>query len=119
MLDEPDVRRTLAEVTAAFRVNELLNWEVARAAERGAISVADASASKVFASDQVQYLGRALARRRAPRTATRRTRTTGDLIRYLDAQAKRNLVLTFGGGVNEVQRELIAMFGLDLPRVPR
>ena len=32
-----------AEVTAAFRVNELLNWEVARAAERGEISVGDAS----------------------------------------------------------------------------
>ena len=44
---------------------------------------------------------------------------TGDLVTYLDAQAKRNLVLTFGGGVNEVQRELVAMFGMDLPRVPR
>ncbi len=44
---------------------------------------------------------------------------TGELVDYLDAQAKRNLVLTFGGGVNEVQRELIAMFGLGLPRVPR
>ena len=44
---------------------------------------------------------------------------TDQLMRYLDAQAKRNLVLTFGGGVQEVQRELIAMFGLGLPRVPR
>ena len=44
---------------------------------------------------------------------------TGDLMTYLDGQAKRNLVLTFGGGVQEVQRELIAMFGLGLPRVPR
>ena len=118
VLDEPDVRRTLAEVTAAFRVNELLNWEVARAAERGAISVADASASKVFASDQVQHLGRALADV-VHRHGDPAGQDTGDLIRYLDAQAKRNLVLTFGGGVNEVQRELIAMFGMDLPRVPR
>ncbi|CAB4723078.1 unannotated protein [freshwater metagenome] len=45
--------------------------------------------------------------------------TTGELMEYLDAQAKRNLVLTFGGGVQEVQRELIAMFGMSLPRVPR
>ena len=44
---------------------------------------------------------------------------TGALMVYLDAQKKRNLVLTFGGGVQEVQRELIAMFGLGLPRVPR
>jgi 3-oxo-4-pregnene-20-carboxyl-CoA dehydrogenase beta subunit len=38
---------------------------------------------------------------------------------WLDTQHKRNLVLTFEGGVNEVQRELIAMAGLGLPRVPR
>ena len=44
---------------------------------------------------------------------------TGRLLAYLDAQAKRNLVLTFGGGVQEVQRELIGMFGLQMPRVPR
>jgi hypothetical protein len=33
--------------------------------------------------------------------------------------AKGALVLTFGGGVNEIQRELIAMIGLGLPRAPR
>ena len=26
---------------------------------------------------------------------------------------------TFGGGVNEIQREIIAMMGLGLPRAPR
>jgi 3-oxo-4-pregnene-20-carboxyl-CoA dehydrogenase beta subunit len=44
---------------------------------------------------------------------------TADLLRWLDTQAKRNTVLTFGGGVNEIQRELIATTGLGLPRVPR
>ena len=44
---------------------------------------------------------------------------TAYLLHYLDLTAKRNLVLTFGGGVNEIQRELIAQFGLGLPRVPR
>jgi alkylation response protein AidB-like acyl-CoA dehydrogenase len=118
VLDEPDVRAVLAEATAAFRVNELLNWEVARTAESGELDVADASASKVFASDQVQRLGRALAGI-VHRYGDLADAATGDLADYLDKQAKRNLVLTFGGGVNEVQRELIAMFGLGLPRVPR
>jgi hypothetical protein len=36
-----------------------------------------------------------------------------------DTGAKGALVLTFGGGVNEVQREIIAMLGLGLPRAPR
>ncbi|MFL6002611.1 MAG: acyl-CoA dehydrogenase [Nocardioides sp.] len=116
--DEPDVRAVLAEATAVFRVNELLNWQVARTAEAGEIDVADASASKVFASDRVQVLGRDLAAV-VHRYGDLADPATGDLADYLDKQAKRNLVLTFGGGVNEVQRELIAMFGLGLPRVPR
>ena len=45
--------------------------------------------------------------------------TTAELARWLDVQNKRNTVMTFGGGVNEVQRELIATAGLGLPRVPR
>jgi len=116
--DEPDVRELLGQATAVFRLNELLNWEVARAAASGAISVADASSTKVFASDQVQHLLAdmiALVRRYGDPSEP----DTKDLIDYLDAQAKRNLVLTFGGGVQEVQRELISMFGLGLPRVPR
>src|SRR5215467_10838088 len=44
---------------------------------------------------------------------------TAQLRHWLDIQAKRNTVLTFGGGVNEIQRELIATAGLGLPRVPR
>ena len=44
---------------------------------------------------------------------------TAELMTWLDVQLKRNIVLTFGGGVNEVQRELIATAGLGLPRAPR
>ncbi|MBF4162126.1 acyl-CoA dehydrogenase [Nocardioides acrostichi] len=118
VLDRPDVTEALGRVNAVFRVNELLNWEVARAAAQGEISVGDASSSKVFAADQVQHLSADLVRivHRYGDPSEPRTKA---LMAYLDAQAKRNLVLTFGGGVQEVQRELIAMFGLGLPRVPR
>jgi len=44
---------------------------------------------------------------------------TAELMTWLDVQLKRNTVLTFGGGVNEIQRELIATAGLGLPRAPR
>ena len=118
VIDRPDVRDVMGRVTAVFRVNELLNWEVARAASLGEISVGDASSSKVFAADQVQHLSADLVSV-LHRYGDPADPETGELMSYLDAQAKRNLVLTFGGGVQEVQRELIAMFGLGLPRVPR
>ncbi|HEY2299497.1 MAG TPA: acyl-CoA dehydrogenase family protein, partial [Jatrophihabitans sp.] len=111
--DEPDVRRALAEVRAVSRINELLNWQVASVEH---VDVADASATKVFASERAQRVFRLLeevvARHGADEAAD-------ELLHWLDVQAKRSLVLTFGGGVNEVQRELICQFGLDLPRVPR
>lgn len=118
LLEVAEVREALARVSVSFRVNELLNWQVAGTEATGVAAVADASASKVFASDEVQGLGldlEAIVSTHGdpadPETAT--------LLHYLDATSKRNLVLTFGGGVNEVQRELIAMFGLGLPKVPR
>jgi alkylation response protein AidB-like acyl-CoA dehydrogenase len=116
LLGEPDVRRGLARVFANLRVNELLNWEVANAG--GEVSIADASATKVFSSDRIQWLGRLLEELVGAHGDPAEP-DTAELLRWLDIQAKRNLVLTFGGGVNEIQRELIATAGLYLPRVPR
>ncbi len=116
LLGEPDVRRGLAKVFANLRVNELLNWQVASA--DGAVSIADASATKVFSSDRTQWIGRMLEEIVGVHGDPAEP-DTAELMRWLDIQAKRNLVLTFGGGVNEIQRELIATAGLNLPRVPR
>jgi 3-oxo-4-pregnene-20-carboxyl-CoA dehydrogenase beta subunit len=114
LLAQPDVRRALARAAAVMRINELLNWQVAAAA---ALDVADASATKVFSSEQLQVIGQELAGvvgRHADGTPG-----TAELMTWLDVQLKRNIVLTFGGGVNEIQRELIATAGLGLPRAPR
>ena len=112
---QPDVRRALAEVGASLRVNELLNWQVAAS---DTVEIADASATKVFSSERIQRLGQMLIDV-VGRHADPADEAAADLMTWLDVQHKRNLVLTFGGGVNEVQRELIAMAGLRLPRVPR
>jgi 3-oxo-4-pregnene-20-carboxyl-CoA dehydrogenase beta subunit len=112
---QPDVRRVLAHCRACLRVNELLNWQVAAA---GPVRPADASATKVFASEWLQRIGQQLTEVVA-RHGDPADEDTGELLGWLDVQAKRNLVLTFGGGVNEIQRELIATAGLGLPRVPR
>ncbi len=119
LLAEPDVRRALAEVRTVLRINELLNWQVAASAlEGGPVDVADASATKVFSSERIQRAGRLL-EEIVGRHGDPGEPETAELLRWLDLQAKRNLVLTFGGGVNEIQRELIAIAGLGLPRVPR
>ncbi|MBH0119727.1 acyl-CoA dehydrogenase family protein [Rhodococcus sp. CX] len=117
LLGEPDVRRALGEMHATFRLNELLNWQVA-ASESEAVDIADASATKVFATERIQRVGR-LAEEIVGRYGDPADPETGELLSWLDMQIKRNLVITFGGGVNEVMRELIATAGLGMPRVPR
>ena len=115
VLGQPDVQRALAQTYASLRINELLNWQVAAA---DGIGAADASVTKVFASERLQYLGQLL-EEVVGRHGDPAGEETAELARWLDIQAKRNTVLTFGGGVNEIQRELIASAGLGLPRVPR
>src|SRR5215469_16954017 len=115
VLDQPDVQRALARASAAERINELLNWQVA---VTETVDIADASVTKVFGSEQVQRIGAELAEI-VSRHGDLAEPDTAELAQWLDVQNKRNTVMTFGGGVNEVQRELIAMAGLKLPRVPR
>jgi len=115
LLAQPDIRRALARTYASLRVNELLNWQVAAGQRPG---IADASVTKVYASEQLLRLGQEL-EEVVGRHGDPADPGTAELTRWLDIQAKRNTVLTFGGGVNEIQRELIATAGLGLPRVPR
>jgi alkylation response protein AidB-like acyl-CoA dehydrogenase len=118
VVHRPDAQQVLAEAAAVIRVNELLNYQVAAAGAAGPVAVADASASKIFASERIQRLGRLLGGL-VERFGDPSDPETSGLLRWLDSHAKRNLVLTFGGGVNEVQRELVSMTGLELPKVPR
>ncbi|TDC84144.1 acyl-CoA dehydrogenase family protein [Actinomadura sp. 7K507] len=118
LIEEPAVRRALAQVHAYVRVNEILNWQVAANQDLGWLGAADASATKIYSSERMQDVGRVfgdvLARYGDPGDPE-----TADFMSALDRLAKGALVLTFGGGVNEIQRELIAMIGLGLPRAPR
>ncbi|WOC12817.1 acyl-CoA dehydrogenase family protein [Gordonia sp. MP11Mi] len=113
--NEPDVRRTLAKIDAYERLNELLNWQVASSGE---ISMASAAATKVFSTERVQTIHR-MVDDIVGRYGDFTDPATADLADWLDMMAKRNAVITFGGGVNEVMRDMIGTAGLGLPRVKR
>lgn len=115
-LDRDDVRRLLGEIRAVWRINELLNWQVAAAGET--IDIADAAATKVFSTERIQKVGR-IAEEIVGKYGDASEPETAELLDWLDSQTKRNLVITFGGGVNEVMREQVAASGLKVPRVPR
>ena len=82
------------------------------------IAVADAAATKVFSTERIQEVNR-LAEEIVGRFGNPADPETAEVLVWLDKMAKRNLVITFGGGVNEVMREMIAASGLKVPRVSR
>ncbi|AWH94640.1 acyl-CoA dehydrogenase [Dietzia psychralcaliphila] len=115
-LDRPEVRRGLAEIFAFVRLNELLNWQVSSAGENP--SMGDSAASKVFSTEKIQHVGRII-EELLGRFGDPTDPDTAKLQRWFDMMNKRNVVITFGGGVNEVMRELVCMGGLGMPRTAR
>jgi len=115
-IDQDDVKRSLGEIHSIWRVNELLNWQVASSGET--VEVADAAATKVFSTERIQRIGR-LAEEIVAKYGNPAEEETAEMLKWLDSHTKRNLVITFGGGVNEVMREQVAAAGLKVPRVPR
>ena len=119
LLDEEWVQVNLAKVYAGLEFLRLINWKVAWSASRGALAPADASATKVFGTefylDAFQLLMEILGQKGYLARGSPEAVAAG----MLEMLYRSLMILTFGGGVNEVQRDLIALFGLGLPRIPR
>jgi alkylation response protein AidB-like acyl-CoA dehydrogenase len=116
LIDEPWVQLDLARVKAKLEFLKLANWKVASSEK---LDVADASTVKVFGTEF--YL-------EALRLMLGVIGETGYLVEgspraalngRLERLYRSLVILTFGGGANEIQRELIAMFGLGLPHSGR
>jgi 3-oxocholest-4-en-26-oyl-CoA dehydrogenase alpha subunit len=92
---------------------------VASGLEAGELNPADASAMKVFGTElQIEALGSLLAI--LGEGGYLRPGSPGAILHGELQQAYRRApVGTFGGGVNEVQREIVALAGLGMPRAPR
>ena len=90
-----------------------------KVAATGGASPADASATKVFGTEFFVQGYRLLMEVLGPVAAFDRNSPGAVLAGSLARGFQGTLILTFGGGVNEVQRDLVALFGLGLPRVPR
>lgn len=120
VIDQEWVQVALARVHAQLEVLKLLNWKVAAAADSGeGANPADASATKVFGTEFFVEGYRALLEVLGPAATLERSSPGALLAGRLARAFQGTLILTFGGGVNEIQRDLVALFGLGLPRVPR
>jgi hypothetical protein len=118
VIDQEWVQLNLARVHAKAEVVKLMNWRIAWGVGKG-LNPATASATKVFASELNVEGYRALMEVMGTNSVVRDGSPGSILSGRVERMYRGSLILTFGGGTNEVQRDIIAMVGLGLPRAPR
>lgn len=116
VIDQDWVRMNLARVHARLEYLKLANW---KAVTCGDPNPALSSATKVFGTEFFCEAYRLLQEVYGQAGMLRNLAPGAPLMGRLERAYQGTLFLTFGGGVNEVQRDLIALFGLGMPRVPR
>jgi len=114
-IDRPWVQHNLARVYAKAQVLRLMNWKQAWAADRGQPQMADSSAIKVYGSElQIEAYRALIEVLNAPGILAKGS--PGAVLQgKIESSYRNGLILTFGGGTNEVQRDIIAMAGMGMP----
>jgi alkylation response protein AidB-like acyl-CoA dehydrogenase len=118
VIDQEWVQLVLARVHAKIEVLKLLNWKVAWAADKG-LNPADASATKVYGTELALEVYSLLGEIVGQAGYLAEESAGAVLQGRLERQARGQTIFTFGGGTNEIQRDIIAMVGLGMPRAPR
>jgi len=118
VIDQEWVQLHLARVHAKAEFLKLINWKIAWSVGH-APNPADASATKVYGTEfateayrlLMEVLGNAAVIRQGSRGALLHGR--------IERMHRSSLILTFGGGTNEIQRDIVAMVALGQPAAKR
>jgi hypothetical protein len=119
MIDIPWVQLDLARCHARLEAMKLLNWKMAAAAASGELSPADSSAVKVYGTETHVEVYRLLLGVVGAGGFLRAGSPGAILQGRLERAGRAAQINTFGGGVNDVQREIVAAAGLKMARQAR
>jgi alkylation response protein AidB-like acyl-CoA dehydrogenase len=117
VIDQPWVQLALARVEAEVAAYKLVNLRVNAAMTKGVLNMGEASAAKVFGTELAQQVAGQLLEV-LDHNGLRRG-ADAPLRGALESAYRIAVISTFGGGANEIQRDIIAMAGLGMPRAPR
>jgi alkylation response protein AidB-like acyl-CoA dehydrogenase len=115
VIDKSWVQQSLARVHAKIQALRLMNWKQAWAAEKGQPQMADSSAIKVYGSEFQIEAYRTLMEIVSVASILSKKSPGAALQGRLESSYRNGLILTFGGGTNEIQRDIIAMAGMGMP----
>ncbi|RAY13378.1 acyl-CoA dehydrogenase [Actinomadura craniellae] len=118
-IELPWVRRDLARCHARLEAMRLMNWKMTCAVEAGTLSGADAGAAKAYGTETHIDVQRTLTGVLGAAGRIRPESPGAVLAGQIEQLSRQGIVNTFGGGVNEVLRDMVATQGLGLPRSRR
>jgi 3-oxocholest-4-en-26-oyl-CoA dehydrogenase alpha subunit len=113
VVDQEWVQLNLARVHARAEVLKLMNWRIA--AQAGSPGPAAASATKVYGTELTIEAARLMMEVLGANAEVRAGSAGAVLAGRIERMHRSALILTFGGGTNEVQRDIIGAVALGLP----
>jgi len=116
MIDLPWVQMDLARCAALLDAIRLMTWKLAKSVADNTLGPAEASGVKVFGTERAVEVYRILQGILGPVSHLRDGSEGAVLHGEVERAARAAQINTFGGGVNEIQRELVAAAGLGLQR---
>jgi alkylation response protein AidB-like acyl-CoA dehydrogenase len=119
MIDVPWVQADLAKSHALLDAIRLMTWKLAKAVSDNTLGPAEASGVKVFGTEKAVEVYRILQGILGPVSHLREGSQGAVIHGEVERAARAAQINTFGGGVNEIQRELVATAGLGLGRSTR
>jgi alkylation response protein AidB-like acyl-CoA dehydrogenase len=119
VIDQEWVQLNIARLWARIDALRLMNWQVAWEATQGKLVVGHCSAIKVYGTELNLEAFRLLMEIVGSVSILDDNAPGAVLQSRLEMMTRSSIILTFGGGVNEVQRDLISMFELGFPRASR
>ncbi|WP_067180538.1 acyl-CoA dehydrogenase family protein [Microtetraspora niveoalba] len=118
-IELPWVQRDFARTYAKLEAMRLLNWKMTSAVARDALSGADAGAAKAYGTETHIDVQRTLTGILGAAGRIRPESPGAALAGQIEQLSRQGIVNTFGGGVNEILRDMVATQGLGLPRLGR
>ena len=120
VIDSEWVQIALGRAHARIEALSLVNWKLAADADAGVdLSPAEASATKIYGSELATEVYRSLMEVVGPNAGITGDSEGAVLAGRLERFHRSALVMTFGGGTNEIQRDIIGYVGLGLPAAKR
>jgi alkylation response protein AidB-like acyl-CoA dehydrogenase len=120
VIDSEWVQLALGRAYARIEALTLINWKLASDADIGVpLSPAEASATKIYGSELATEVYRSLMEVIGPNAGITGASDGAVLAGRIERYYRSALVMTFGGGTNEIQRDIIGYVGLGLPAAKR